>query len=300
MRTGKITYNVRERGRKFRGQDRNFDTVALAALVNGPEVQEQVAKGDLHGYFGHWPRMVFGMAPGEGGVVDGKVVPLEPALTTRMLRAQPDGTIEHEAEFNDTSLGRIAHRMFTRKRGGFSSAIAVREAGGMDVPIGFYGFDYVMEPNFSTNRGYKLDGVAPAAEEERLLLDDAVRESQEALKVLDGLYAEREAEAAALRENFERQAQVLVRVMTENAQLVDMVAKAGLDPASAKRSLARLDSAIVPKRQASIDSTRMGRLAAGFKDMPLAGFEPPKRSGEEVRLDGIVQGFISMIRGHAR
>lgn len=272
MKTGRITFNVRERGRQYRGQDRNFDTVALAQLINGPETQERVKNRDLVGYFGHWPRVVFGLTPGEGGILDGKQVTLEPALVTTHLRAMPDGTIEHEAEFLDTAPGRTSRRLFASKAGGFSSAINVREFGGKDMPIGFHGFDYVMEPNFTTNRGYALDGVF---ETEGVVLDSAMRETAAAIRVLDGIYNE-------LQQAHERQAEVINRLAAENAELVDMVARAGIER-EAKAKLARLDSAdgrfLAPPVAAGgqvvrLDSAPMVRMARQFETMELQGFEP--------------------------
>jgi hypothetical protein len=237
MKTGTITFNVTQRGREHRGQPRNFDTAALAAVVNGPEVQERVGKRDMLGYFGHWPRRVFGMEPGEGGMFDGRQISLEPAIVTTLLKARPDGTIEHEAEFLDTAPGRTAKRMFSSRTGGWSSAISVREYAGRDVPIGFHGFDYVTEPNFSTNRGYALDGVLGDAETPAALMDGAMRESQATIKVLDGLYS-------ALQGDYERMLEAFARVQAENAELVDLIARGGSDlERAAKGRLARLDGA---------------------------------------------------------
>lgn len=290
MRTGIIKFNVKERGRQHRGQPRNFDTAALARVVNGAEVQERVKHRDLVGYFGHWPRVVFGMNPGEGGMYQGKQVTLEPALVTTSLRALDDGTIEHEAEFLDTAPGRTAKRLFSSKAGGFSSAIACRELAGRDVPIQFGGFDYVMEPNFSTNRGYTLDGVA---EDVDLVLDDAVRESQATLKVLDGLYS-------TLQADYDRQAQVMERLIAENAELVGMLAKYPADvQAAAKRTLARLDSAGImrPIGVPVLDDARLVRLAREFKDVPLQTVEPPREDGAVQQLRGVVTGFFDRLRG---
>lgn len=285
MKTGKITYNVRERGRRFRGQDRNFDTAALAALVNGPAVQEKVAKGDMHGYFGHGVREIFGMDPGEVGVLDNKVIPLEPALATTLLRAHPDGTIEHEAAFMDTALGRTAQRMFSNKRGGFSSAIAVHEVGGRDVPIAFHGFDYVLEPNFSTNRGYALDGLKSAP---GVVLDEVVREGQAALVLLDGMYSE-------LQANFDQQAQTLARVLEENRQLVDMIARGKADPASAKAALARLDSTEfrTPIRTRTGEApSHLARVSREFMSIDLPTFTTHE-SADAKKLGALVSGFLS-------
>ena len=168
IKTGRIKYNVNNRGRAFRGKDRHFDTTALAKLVNGGACQERVAKGDMLGYYGHWPRVKFGMEPIEGGIVGGKAVAIEPAIRTTFLKAYDDGTIEHESEFLETEPGKAAARLFLSKAGGFSSAIDAPKRGNVNVPSAFYGFDYVLEPNYTTNRGYMLDSVNG---EDGLILD---------------------------------------------------------------------------------------------------------------------------------
>ena len=301
MKTGIIKFNVHKRGRQHRGQERKFDAVALADVVNGGEVQERVKNRDLVGYFGHWPRVMFGMNPGEGGIYDGRQITLEPAITTTVLRASLDGTIEHEAEFLDTAPGRTAKRLFSSKAGGFSSAINCREIAGKDVPVGFYGFDYVMEPNFTENRGYALDGVfdgiydgvqAGSQSQGGLVLDSAMRESQATIKVLDGLYT-------ALQGDYDRLAGALARTQQENEELVRLFAR---DPqataAHAKQVLARLDDAADPVRglrKASPDSTLL-RMAREFKAMPLEGREAPK--GDDKPGDaGIVRQLTTAVSG---
>ena len=299
MKTGAITYSVHERGRKFRGSDRNFDTVALAAVINSPEVQERVKKRDLWGYYGHWPRKVFGMNPGEGGLVErgplaGKTIPLQPALVTTMLSADRDGNITHEAEFLDNANGRLAFRAKTNRVGGFSSAIAAHDRGGRDVPFGFYGFDYVSEPNFSTNRGYVLDGVED--DDGEYLLDSVVCESQAALRVLDGVYA-------ALQGDYDRMAEAYQRSTAECAELVAMLASRSPPTSTeALQKLARLDSTsfgvILPT--ARLDSAHLSRMAADFSTLDLPAFEPAKETAEEAsitrQLGGVIDAMLSRFR----
>lgn len=91
MQTKVITYNLRERGRQFRGKERNFNIRAICDAINGPACQERVKNRDMLGYYGHWPRIKFGMNPAEGGLDDGRPSLVEPALVTTMLRASPDG-----------------------------------------------------------------------------------------------------------------------------------------------------------------------------------------------------------------
>lgn len=284
MRTGIITYNVRERGRQHRGAERNFDTVALAALINSGDVQERVKNRDMHGYNGHWPRMIFGMNPVEGGIHEGRQITLEPALTLTSLEASPDGVIRYEVEFNDNPPGRVAHRLWKSKRGGFSSAIDCVRRGGQDVPIGFYGFDYVLEPNFAKNRGFTLDGVDSVPEEGRVVLLDGVAfvpQGERAL-ALDGVAAEVQAGTAAMDRDYqvllkanEELAQTVGRLATENNELVGLLAKRGATPT--------LDAVGKPFERPlrAGDGGGFALLVTGFASIPLAGYAPMPATGEE-------------------
>lgn len=152
METTVISYNLKERGRYHTGQPRNFDIPRIAAAVNCAATQERVKNRDMIGFYGHWPRIKFGMHPAEGGLEKGKSQAVEPALITTLLKAYPDGTIQHQAEFLPTQAGEIAAKLYSARTGGFSSAIDQNKPE-------FFGFDYVLEPNFTTNRGYSLDSV---------------------------------------------------------------------------------------------------------------------------------------------
>ena len=288
MKTGSIKFNVRERGRKHRGVDRNFDTAALASLVNGPEVQERVRKRDLHGYFGHGPRAAFGMTPPEFAVVQGKQVVLEPALITTMLNADGDGNIEHESEFLDNPPGRAAKRLFGNKVGGFSSAISCREYGGRDVPLSFHGFDYVLEPNFSTNRGWALDSATGSSV---MVLDDAVQETAHTLKVLDGLYS-------SLQGDYDRSMEHSARLERENAELIALIAGMSKQEREAMHSrLARLDSTefVSPMRRVPMVSPMLA-MAQEFESIELPAFAAEPPSAETRTLATIASRFASRMR----
>lgn len=188
MKTGIIKYNLKERGRKFRGQDRNWNIPAIVAAINSPECQEKVKNRDMIGYYGHWCRVKFGMNPQEGGLEKGKPYFIEPAIVTVHLKAHPDGTIEHQEEFLETNSGKAAAQLFKSKVGGFSSAI---NAGRMPQ---FFGFDYVFEPNYSTNRGFALDsvdGVYDAAENMTADEIDAEIQREQVAGLLQSIEAQR-------------------------------------------------------------------------------------------------------------
>lgn len=215
LKTGRITYNLRERMRKHRGQDRNFDLAAAERLLNGKAVQERISQGDMTGYFGHWPRVKFGLDPVEGGFVDGKQVSLEPALRTTYLKALPDGTVEHEVEFLDTNSGKIAQRIWGSNAYGFSSAIDTNRLGNVQVPIGFYGFDFVKEPNYAENRGYAvaLDGVF---DQEDVL--DAVTERNELFAAVNSILD-------SARSDYDRAMAVIESMEAEREELYSMLGK---------------------------------------------------------------------------
>lgn len=205
-----IRYNLKERGRKYRGRERNFNIKAMVESINGPATQERVQTRAMLGYFGHWPRVRFGMDPMEGGIADGKAHALEPALVTVSIKAYEDGTIEHQTNFLDTDTGKLASRMFANRVGGFSSAIDSRNNE-------LYGFDYVNEPNYSTNRGYDLvlDSVTSGA----MTLEDVIAEEHaEQMQAMNRLFDMMQASvdlALDSASRFER----------ENAELMSMLEK---------------------------------------------------------------------------
>lgn len=273
--TETIRYNVNQRGRQHRGQDRNFDTRALAALINSPSVQEQVRNRDLVGYYGHWQRMRFGMRPPETVIVDGKSVNIEPAIVTTYLRAEADGTIEHRTEFLDTASGKVAARLNKSKTGGFSSAIDAIARGGMQVPRDFAGFDYVLEPNYTTNRAYVFDSAQalPDGSIFDFVMADHYQNAERMAALYDGL-----------RSDHELAMQTIARLLEENEQL--------LSAAATGRGVAVLDSVGIAPRLVSRQATdHFARTAAMFKSADLARLDKlPDPQGDMV-LDQVAQHY---------
>jgi hypothetical protein len=199
-----ITYSLKDRGRKHRGQERDFNIKALCDSINGPATQEKIKTRAMLGYFGHKPRILFGMDAVESGVIAGKYNEIEPAIVTTYLEAFPDGTIKHQTEFLDSLPGKRAARMFSNRIGGFSSAID-------QLKNEFYGFDYVLDPNFSTNRGFALDSA-------NMTLDEVIAEAKsEEEDFWLALIAKKDAE-------LEQVALALDHATTENEQLLSLLA----------------------------------------------------------------------------
>lgn len=257
METAVIKYNLRERGRQHRGKERSFNIRAIANYINGPACQERVKNRDLHGYYGHWVRLKFGMNPVEGGFIGGKAVQIEPALVTTMLRAHEDGTIEHQAEFLDNDPGKVAAKLHAGRVGGFSSAIDPKS-------FEFFGFDYVLEPNYSTNRGYALDDVRDMTVEdiEAAIYDEQLRG---VVMLLDGASAERD-----------HANEVIERLRAENDELVSLLAAKGINAQAALDSVSMMP-VVVP----ADPMQRILRDASAFKGATLPQFVVPKEPAQE-------------------
>jgi hypothetical protein len=297
---GPITFNCRERLRRHRGRDRNFDSAAMAAVVNSPAVQERVAKGDMLGYYGHLPRVMFGMEPGEAAVHNGKMVLLEPAIATTKLTAGLDGVITHEVQFLDTAGGRMAARLHGNNKGGFSSAISCRSADGKAVPYEFHGFDFVFEPNFSGNRGYCLDGVLDGVDGDNFdphpgAALDSVAAGRELHLVgaLDGMLASMQSEYELLLAGH-------ARLQAENVELMSILTRRPEHVQAAARSvLAALDSAAARGTDALSAARRRGavselrEVAEVFDSVALVQRVEEPRPAQD---DGLPQAFKDQMR----
>ena len=215
METPLIRYNLKDRGRKYRGKERHFNIAAVINAINSPEAQEMVSTRGMFGYYGHLTRLKCGLIPNEG-IMDGGLIPkVIPAFVTTHLKGFPDGTIEHKAEFLGTDPGQVAAKLYNSRAGGFSSAI---DPG---VPR-FAGFDYVLEPNYHTNRGYVMDSA-----DDDITLDsiDAMIQDEQIKAMaflLDAVNAEREVSAS-----------VIERLQVENEQLLSLLASGGNSSAHA-------------------------------------------------------------------
>lgn len=274
METPVIRYNLKDRGRKHVGQPRNFNIKAICDAINGPACQERVATRGLVGFYGHMPRVRFGMSPVEGVLDNGKYVPIEPAFVTTYLKADYDGNVEHRAEFLDTAAGRLAAKLFDSKMGGFSSAIDTNKPE-------FHGLDYVLEPNFIQNsyRGVVLDD-AMSGNIGELTYDDVYaaeqdEQAQAMTVLLDSVNAEREASSA-----------VIERLQSENEQLLSMLAKKGVDPSSVLDAVS-----VLPVAVSNDAAERMQRDAEFFQHAALPSFvEPQADISEQVPLYGRLLG----------
>lgn len=255
METPVIRYNLKDRGRQHTGQKRNFNIRAIADAINSPATQETVAARGMLGYYGHAPRIRFGLAPVEGGFEQGKYKVVQPAIVTTHLRADYDGNVEHRAEFLDTEDGALAAKLWGSKVGGFSSAID-------EGKPAFYGFDYVAQPNFLGNsfRGAALDGVGQGAGD--IVTYDSIYAVEQVelatghamAALLDSIHVERGAANA-----------VIERLQLENEQLISALVSAGRNPSAVLDDVGGIRPALIDRDRAD----RLLRDRAFFHESPL-------------------------------
>lgn len=152
--TKKITYSLANRGYQHNGEDRNdLDIQATINLIRSPKVQELVKKGAMLGYYGHQVRQLLGLNPPETAIIDGKEIRIEPAIKTTLLEVDDDGNVTHQQYFFENDAGEHAYRQYKAGIGGFSSAFYSPYHNGLRVPEGFFGYDFVLRPNYDDNRG---------------------------------------------------------------------------------------------------------------------------------------------------
>ena len=99
------------------------------------------------------------------------MVYLEPAFRTLESYAEENGDVTHVAEFFENDAGEYARKQYLGRAGGFSSAQDYRRSGLSLVPVNFYGYDYVMQPNYTTNvgDGQLFDGLAVPEHQDGLI-----------------------------------------------------------------------------------------------------------------------------------
>lgn len=281
METPVIRYNLKDRGRQHTGQRRNFNVRAIADAINSAATQETVASRGMLGYYGHAPRVRYGLNPVEGGFEAGKYKVVQPAIVTTMLRADYDGNVEHRAEFLDTEDGALAAKLWGSKVGGFSSAID-------EGKPAFYGFDYVTQPNYLGNsfRGAALDSADTSGGlityDSLYAMEQVEFSSGVALsKLLDSIAAERATASA-----------VIERLTLENEHYLSMMAAAGRNPGVALDSM----TAVRPTLIGTAAAERMARDRDVFLDSALPRLAPLP-SAAPPALDATAQ---RMLRRHGR
>lgn len=181
------SFNLFQEGRKYTGHHRNYILESAIKTCYAPETREGLKLREKLGYLGHGRREIARkLALSEVETVklpDGSTIITEniPSNVTVAFEVGKDGSVTHSQELLDTEPGKAVSALNSSRVGGFSWACGGADGGPMAATkiTAFQGFDYVMNPGFSANRGYILENADGASR-------DMILESICKLGVSDG------------------------------------------------------------------------------------------------------------------
>lgn len=209
----KCNFNLFREGRKYTGHHRDYVLESARNVCLAPETRERIKLREAYGYFGHGRRQLAGKLnlsevesvklPGGQSVILENV----PSNVTTFFDVDTEGNVEHHQEILENNKpGQIVSGLNKSKIGGFSWAMGGADGGahGKTKTSAFYGFDYVLNPGFSENRGFLLES---ADENTRDIILENICESgvdtPTAEKYLDSWLASTQIQNVDLQEKLE-------------------------------------------------------------------------------------------------
>lgn len=191
------SFSLFNEGRKYTGHHRKYILENAKQICYSPATREKIALNEALGYFGHGRREIAGkvrISEVEKIMENGKALIVEnvPSNVTVAFDVLDDGTVKHKQRILESAPGQIVAGLNKSKVGGFSWACAGSDGGrkGATVLTSFEGFDYVMNPGFSSNRGYVLENAT--AEARDMILESICQigvEDKEAEMILENWIA---------------------------------------------------------------------------------------------------------------
>lgn len=163
------SFSLLDTGRKYTGLHRNYLIENAREICYSPATRELIKLREAFGYYGHGRRVLDGredLTVGEVSIIMSKGKPAlvsnVPSNLTIAFEVSEDGQVTHTQEILDTETGKIVAGLHASRVGGFSWACPGKD-GKLSRPTllsGFSGFDYVLQPGFSGNRGYVLESAS--------------------------------------------------------------------------------------------------------------------------------------------
>jgi len=221
----KCGFNLFREGRKYTGHHRAYILENAREVCYSPETREGIRMREKLGYFGHGRRQLAGKVRiGEVEKIvtpDGSSLVLEniPSNVTTSFEIDAAGNVSHTQEMLlENAPGKIVAGLNQNRVGGFSWAMGGRDGGkhGATRLSSFEGFDYVIDPGFSENRGYILE----SAESKDMILESVCSilgvDDAGAEKIVQGWAASSQFYAAELERRLE-EAEIFEAAMVEKA-----------------------------------------------------------------------------------
>lgn len=227
----KCAFNLFKEGRTYTGHHRQYILENAKQVCYAPETREKIRLREALGYLGHGRReLAKKLTLSEVEAVklpDGTSVITEniPSNVTTSFEVHKDGTVEHTQELLETPPGKVVAGLNASRIGGFSWACGGFDggAGGKTKITDFHGFDYVMNPGFSANRGYLLESASCA--DKGLILESLVKTTGLPEKEADKWL--RRWTASAIMENGELRSQIEEYAVYEDSLREDIEVKTG-------------------------------------------------------------------------
>jgi hypothetical protein len=203
-------FNMLTEGRQYSGNHRSYLVDNAMKVVDSEATKERIAIREAFGYYGHGFRKLAKKMNLEEiepvRLPNGQttVIHAVPSNLTTGLTVSKDGVVKHSQDILDTDSGQLVSRLNGSHVGGFSWACSGvdRQRRGISIMTGFSGMDYVLQPNFTANRGYILESVSNEdfilESVSKVVGDDKVAEQLVSLWQMDAVY-----EAEQLRSQIE-------------------------------------------------------------------------------------------------
>lgn len=163
----KCNFNLFNEGRTYTGHHRKYILESAINTCYAPETREGLRLREQLGYLGHGRReLARKLRLSEVEPIklpDGSTILTEniPSNVTVFFEVGKDGACEHHQEILETAPGKVVAALNGSRVGGFSWACGGTDGGSLGATRirDFHGFDYVMNPGFSANRGYILENA---------------------------------------------------------------------------------------------------------------------------------------------
>lgn len=207
----KCSFSLLDEGRIYTGNHRKYLIENARDICNSPATREKIRLREAYGFYGHGRRMLAGKTnigeveavrlPGGGEAIVSNI----PSNVTVAFDVATDGTVRHTQEILDTETGKIVSGLHKSRVGGFSWACPGVDGGSRKATriSGFAGFDYVLSPGFSANRGYILESAGDEDAQEQMILEclaATVHDDKKARGYLAGWKMDRQAKLAELED----------------------------------------------------------------------------------------------------
>ncbi|MBQ7617716.1 MAG: hypothetical protein IJS50_02465 [Desulfovibrio sp.] len=234
------SFSLLNEGRKYTGNHRRYVIENAREVCYAAPTREKVRLREALGYYGHGRRILSGkMDLGEVDVItlpDGSqaMVSNVPSNVTTKFEIDKNGLVTHAQEILESETGRIVSGLNASRVGGFSWACPGEDGGRTSATklTGFSGFDYVLNPGFSANRGYVLESAKGD-----LILESVaaiVGDDKKAEQLVAGWRLGSQARISELEDRiFESEAQY-VKVLDEKKGLQEKLTDAVMESAKLK------------------------------------------------------------------